>query len=38
VVRRLLVQFYEAGGFRVRLVGDSLALVELEEGGGINLA
>jgi len=37
-VGRFLVQFYEAGGFRVRLVGDLLAFVELEEGGGINLA
>jgi len=35
---RFLVQFHEAGGFRVGLVGDGLALVELEEGCGINLA
>jgi hypothetical protein len=37
-VGRFLVQFHEAGGFRVRLVSDGLAFVELEEGGGINLA
>jgi len=37
-VRRFFVQFYEACGFRVRLVGDGFALVELEEGGWINLA
>jgi hypothetical protein len=37
-VGRFLVQFHEAGGFLVRLVSDSLALMKLEEGGGINLA
>ena len=37
-VRRFFVQFYEACGFRVRLVSDGFALVELEEGGWINLA
>jgi len=35
---RFLVQFYEACGFRVSLVSDGFALVELEEGGWINLA
>jgi hypothetical protein len=37
-VGRFLVQFHEAGGFWVRLVGDGLAFVEFEEGGWINLA
>jgi hypothetical protein len=37
-VRRFLVKFDETGGLMIRLIGDGLALVELEKCGGINLS